>query len=194
MKAKPKLTAEYVRECLAYDAETGVLTWKQRPRSHFKNKQAWSAQKTNFAGTVAGSDTGIGYLSVVIDAQRYGSHRLAHLIMTGNWPEAEIDHVNGVRNDNRWANLRAVTKAQNHQNKRTPLNNTSGFRGVVWSKQRCKWVAQIKLAGKTIHLGIHKTIESARSARIAAEAELHPYSTRPEVLLLRSSTSIGAAQ
>ena len=103
------------------------------------------------------------YLRIGHQGKRYYQHRLAWLYMTGSWPEHEIDHINGVRCDNRWKNLREATRQQNmfnHQSRRADLP-----KGVY----RCRspinpFYAQIQINGKQIYLGCYPDITTAKSA------------------------------
>jgi hypothetical protein len=88
--------------------------------------------------------------------------------MTGAWPKHQVDHINGMRRDNRWKNLRAATNAQNSRNRRPGSNNTSGRIGVY--AQRNRWCACIGIDGKTINLGCFSTFSAAVEAREKAEA------------------------
>ena len=151
------LTVEQVREVLNYDQETGVFTWRVRVGSRA------------LAGNVAGSINGRGYLKIELLGRPYQAHRLAWLIMTGNWPESDIDHINGRKDDNRWVNLRAVTHQKNMKNQPMPSTNTSGVLGVSWDRRDKKWRAQISAGGKKLHLGCFAEFEDAVSARKAAE-------------------------
>jgi hypothetical protein len=114
------LSADKLRTLLRYDPETGFFTWKATRRG---------CSPSSNAGTVS-KDT--GYRIIVIDYRQYRAHRLAYLYMTGAWPAEEIDHRNGVRDDNRWVNLRHATVAQNCRNSRLRADNTSGTEmGVI---------------------------------------------------------------
>jgi hypothetical protein len=93
-----------------------------------------------------------------------------HTFLTG-WPF--VDHINGDGLDNRRANLREATTAQNNQNTARQSNNTSGLKGVTWHKSRGRWRANIQLAGRQRHLGYHDTPEAAARAYDAAARELH---------------------
>lgn len=90
--------------------------------------------------------------------------------MTGEWPEQTIDHINNDRADNRWANLRAATYAQNNANTGLRGNNTSGFTGVSYKKQKRLWLAYIGHNGERKFVGYFKTAEEAAKARATAEA------------------------
>lgn len=152
------LTAERARELLAYDPVTGALVWRVRSLEHFLASErrtrehacaAWNAKN---ADKPAGTPSH-GYLRVNIGRQSFPAHRLAWLIMHGEWPIMDIDHINMDRSDNRWSNLRAATRSQNKANQRRRSLNTSGWAGVTWDKERGKWLAQIKVDYRTHFIG-----------------------------------------
>lgn len=149
-----KLTAERLRELLAYDTETGVFRWRARP-------SRWSRIR---AGNVAGCVKNAGYREVGLDSCRYRAHRLAWLYVTGEWPASGLDHENLNKDDNRWANLRPATVSQNGANRRLCSINTSGFKGVNWDKQTRKWRSTIMVNGKTLYLGRFDLAEDAHAA------------------------------
>ena len=164
-KARNDLTAEYVRSLLHYDRKTGVLRWKPRP-----NSPTFSAR---YAGTVAGKIGLKGRIHVGIDYARYLAHRLAWLIVTGKWPEFEIDHIDGNPGNNAWHNLRAATSSQNLCNRGAPRHNTSGYKGVSWSTANNGWISRITKNKVTYHLGTFPTKEQAFQARIEMEFALN---------------------
>lgn len=156
------LTQSRLKELLHYCPVTGVFTWivaRQRAR----------------CGDAAGRINHDGYRQIGIDGKRYSTHRLAWLYMTGEWPERQIDHRNGVRDDNRWSNLREATNAENGQNRGVRSNSTSGFMGVTWSKKLGMWQAQIGIAGRVKYLGYFTTQEDAHAAYLAAKAKHHQF-------------------
>ncbi len=134
------LTQEKLKTVLHYNADTGEFTWLQRSKGRRKNG-------------VAGWQSGKGYIAITLDYKKYRAHRLAWFWVHGEWPADEIDHINGIRDDNRLANLRSVTKSENARNKRRYKKNKSGANGVSWYKPTGKWVAYLGLGGKRIHLG-----------------------------------------
>jgi hypothetical protein len=125
----------------------------------------WTIDRCNNAkrGARAGSVNSKGYRVINLEYHRYKEHRLAWFYMTGEWP-IEIDHINRIRSDNRWCNLRNATRIENARNMGTSKYNKSGFKGVRWNKQNRKWQAKAKVNGKQIYLGFFKSIEDAANA------------------------------
>jgi hypothetical protein len=158
------LSAERLRDALHYAPLTGVFTWRIRTSS-----------RSN-PGTVAGRLMPDRYRRICLDGGQYPVHRLVWLYLYGRWPVDQIDHINGVRDDNRADNLREATNAINGQNRRRAqrTNQSSGLLGVSWQAKRQKWMAQIQLNGKAIYLGRFKTPEAAHAAYIAAKRQHHP--------------------
>lgn len=157
------VTQERLKELLHYDPETGVFIRRTSVNNCYK------------AGEIAGSVNTLGYIVLGVDRRFYKAHRLAWLYMTGDWPASQVDHINRVKNDNRWVNLRAATNAQNMQNKAKRSDNTSGFVGVVWVPRLNKWAARITVGGRTIQLGCFDSPFAAHDARVAAAAIHHTH-------------------
>lgn len=111
-----------------------------------------------------------GYRVLCIGRKKYFAHRLAWLWAKGP-PPAEIDHMNGIRSDNRLENLRAATRSQNLANTRLLASNKSGLKGVSFSKRLNRWHATITVAGRQRHLGYHDSAEQAHLAYRAAAQE-----------------------
>lgn len=124
-------------------------------------------------GIGAGTINGEGYAQIKIDGRLYLAHRLAWRIMTGYWPENDIDHRNKDRRDNRFVNLREATGSQNLRNRGKPKNNTSGFKGVSWNSGRHAWLATIHDGAKNKNLGYFATRESAAKAYDRAALRYH---------------------
>lgn len=157
-------THERVLEALAYDPETGVFTWLQR-----------TSTKVHI-GDEAGGLTSDGYRRIKLDGGWIKSHILAWFYVTGRWPTYEIDHINGLPLDNRFANLRDEPHSVNMRNMVAPnRNSTTGFRGVSPSNGR--WLARIKVHGRQHHLGVFSTPEEAHAAYLRAKAEHHGIET-----------------
>jgi len=160
MKHRDDLTAEYVRELLDYNPETGVLIWKRGTRRAPK-------------GRIAGCPRPDGRLSLGIDGHIYLAYRIIWLIQTGHFPVNQIDHIDGDPSNNRWDNLRAATQSQNNSNMRTNKVNKSGFNGVSFYKRTGRYVAFIQKNRKTEYLGYFDTAEEAHEAYCARAKELH---------------------
>lgn len=133
-----------------YDKETGVITWKP----HAKNK--------NLVGRVAGCVcNSTGYIKIRYAGKLYYAHRLAWLMVYGEFPEHVIDHIDGNKTNNAISNLRACERQQNSWNgfKRT---GSSGFKGVTRHKDR--WTARLTINGKNLYLGLFDSPDSAAKA------------------------------
>ena len=137
-------------------------------------------------GTICRNDDGKGYITISIDNFRYFAHRLAFFYMNGLWPDDEIDHINGVRKDNRILNLRNVISQDNAKNCNLSKKNTSGVCGISWHKRRKKWQAYIANNGKKIFLGYFSSKDDAVSARISANSVLGYHENHGKIL--RSDT------
>lgn len=154
------LTADELKALLSYEPETGDFTWKIR------------RGRTALAGSKAGFLRADGYMQIKVCGRAYLSHRLAWLYMTGEWPQFEIDHINGGLVDNRWANLRDVDHRVNTQNRRRAhSNNKSGLIGA--SPHKHYFRAKIAVNGKTHSLGLYKTAAEAHAAYLSAKRRLH---------------------
>ncbi|WP_343545703.1 HNH endonuclease [Sphingomonas paucimobilis] len=161
------ISAERAREILSYDPETGIITWKLRDKQGKRNN-VFNAQ---YGGKQAGKPNVTGYGSIKLDGYDCASHRVAFLLHYGRWPTADIDHKDGDKSNNRIANLREATRAENNLNRSRYKRNKSGRAGVV-ERAPGKWDAQISRSGKSYRLGRFDTFEAACAARDAAEADL----------------------
>jgi hypothetical protein len=164
------MKASDLNERLAYDPESGVLTWKERPLGHFKQRQYWLRWNKLFAGSVAGTISSNGYVVIEMDGVAHKAHRLAWQMTHGDLPKF-IDHINGDRGDNRIENLRPASGSGNARNRKTQGNNTSGIKGVV--SERGKWKAQLSINRKHLSLGYFSTKEEAGRAVRSAREKLH---------------------
>ncbi len=153
------ITAERLRELLNYDAETGVFT-NRTHRSHSRMP----------AGAVAGSVISTGYLRVVIDAKAHLCHRLAWLYVYGRWPDNSIDHINGIRSDNRISNLRDVPHSVNMQNG-VARGTKYGYPGIMYSKG--SYFGKVKVQGRRIYTKAYPTPELAHRGWLELKSELH---------------------
>lgn len=161
MRCTRDLTCERLKELFSYSRETGEFT----------RIKAVSAAKP---GTKISHKDSKGHIQVRIDGCMYSGHRLAWLYVYGEWPKGHIDHINGIRSDNRIANLRDVTITENAQNIRNPrINNKTGLLGVSWKASAKKYVAQIQIHGKVKYLGLFSDPHGAHEAYLQAKREHH---------------------
>ena len=153
-----------------YSQSTGLFTRLIKTSSRVK------------VGDIAGYVHKInGYRYIRAEGKSYRAHRLAWFYMTGEWPK-EIDHINHIKTDNRWENLREVTHQENGKNRSKSKNNTSGVTGVSRSKQTSKWAAHIRINGKLRCLGSFTDKFEAICCRKSAENKhgFHPNHGRPK--------------
>lgn len=168
MSARPVEPA-LVRDYVDYDPTTGLFFWRPRDRSHFANARTFGAWNARYAGkrAFAHIDT-TGYLRGNIHRAKVYAHRAAFAWAHGRWP-AIIDHINGVRTDNRLVNLRECSHAENVRNSKARA--ASGFKGVFPNGER--WFARIRRGDEIHYLGTFNTRTEAAGAYDAAARQLH---------------------
>lgn len=149
------LTAEEARALLDYRPETGEFFWKIARRSCRK-------------GAVAGSPNADGYWTIRINRKLYYGHRLAWLIMKGEWPPSILDHEDTNPTNNKFTNLRLATHSGNHGNLAGYANNKSGFKGVSFCKSKGKWEAYISINCRKKSLGRYNSAKEAHAAYVEA--------------------------
>jgi len=152
---RQQLTAERLRKLLHYDPANGAFTHA-------------AAASQMPAGSEAGYVDDNGYLVISVDGYQDRAQRLAWLYMTGQWPARQVDHADTDKLNNRWANLRLATPAQNGQNCPRKSNNKSGAKGVSWFKSGQKWRARITVSGREISLGYFNSFDEAKAAYASA--------------------------
>ncbi len=152
------LMQDRLKQLLSFNPETGDFVRLTR-----------AATRIHIGDVVKGCNNGEGYLRIRIDRRAYMAHRLAWLYMTGEWPKAQIDHINMDRADNRFCNLREATNAQNKANSRAHRSNLSGAKGIT--SVRRKFRAQVEVAGIPIYLGYFNTRDEAHAAYMIAAAK-----------------------
>jgi len=150
------ITQEHLRELLHYNPETGVFTWIYR-------------KSGVTLGQVAGSLHVNGYVDIKLDGVVYKAHRLAILYVDGYFPEHTVDHINRIRDDNRYVNLREASYQCQSRNCAVGVNNTSKVCGVRWRAQRRSWQAFMMVSGKMHYLGHYTCLVEAACARLAGE-------------------------
>lgn len=149
-----ELTAEFVRQRLTYNPETGELLWREGRRK----------------GKTPGSRNTHGYIQILIGGRLHMAHRLIWLMVTGSWPLSSVDHMNGVPDDNRWDNLRAATHEQNMWNAKHRKDSGSPYKGIAKNGKR--WKSEIRHKGSVNYLGTFDTPEEAHAAYCEAAARL----------------------
>lgn len=154
-----ELTATKLREVLRYEPETGRFFWTKRIGARA------------IPGNEAGSLNPTGYIKIKVLGREYPRSRLAWLYVHGEWPEPFIDHINRDRSDDRICNLRVATRGQNNRNTKMRSDNTTGVKGV--SIKGGKFLARINFRGKSIYLGCHDCIDTAKEAVRKASLKYH---------------------
>lgn len=145
------ITQSELKEILHYDPETGIFTWLKAKKS--------------VIGCRAGFYSNLGYRQIRIKGKYFYEQRLAFVYME-NYTifKKEVDHINRNKGDNRWINLRLVTRNQNLANANIRFDNTSGIKGVNRYLKDNRWQARIGVNGKRIHLGYFDNKEEAAAA------------------------------
>jgi hypothetical protein len=165
MRINPLPPADYLRQRLRHEPDTGRLYWldcETMPktwRTRYAGREAFTCIKPT------------GYRMGRIDHKAYQAHRVIWALHHGEDPAGEIDHINRDRCDNRIENLRVVSHQENHRNTGLRKNNTSGAMGVSWFAASRKWSAYLMADGVKKHLGYFHERDDAVAARKAAEAE-----------------------
>jgi hypothetical protein len=145
------ITQEHLKNILHYNISTGVFTWK-----------SCSKYKPYKLNNSAGGYSSQGYIDICIDAKKYKAHRLAWLYVYGELPKNQIDHINGIRDDNRLCNLRECTQSQNNKNTSLSKRNKHGIKGVSFNQGKFK--ATCTVDKKTFHLGYFNSALDAKTA------------------------------
>lgn len=156
-----ELPNKELRRLIDYNPDTGEMKWKVRISNRFR------------AGSPAlASVKNSGHLHGLIHRKPFHAHRVAWAIHYGEWPSGFIDHINGVRDDNRISNLRIVTRRGNAMNRRPNSGKSSGLPHGVSVRANGRYFAQIQHNGKNHHLGYFDSPEAAESAYVKAKHEM----------------------
>jgi hypothetical protein len=151
------LTQARLKELLHYNPETGIF---------YKNNVEFGCNDKD------------GYLLIWVDGKTYRAHRLAFLYVSGEIPKNTVDHINQIKQDNSFINLRLATISENKQNMTKPVvGNTSGYLGVSFCNTYKKFVAGIKVNGKRKQLGYFDTAIEASECYIKAKRKMHKFCT-----------------
>lgn len=161
MSKASTITHERLKSLLRYEPETGHFFWL-------------ATRGPRHPGDIAGTVTTQGYRQLTIDTIQVRANRMAFLYMTGRHPSGQIDHINGVRSDDRWENLRNVTPSMNQHNRRkADSKSQSGLLGVIYLKRLKKWTSRLRSKGKDFQSGLFQTKEEAHAAYIQMKRRLH---------------------
>ena len=161
-------------EVLEYNPDTGIFICR-------------ISRKGAGAGSVAGCVEPSGYRRIMVDYKRYHAHSLAWLFIYGHWPKDQMDHKNGIRDDNRIENLREATCSENGQNRKMNVSSTSGLIGVTFHRRDKKWQACIMINSRSHHLGYFADKHAAHAAYLAAKSKLHIFQPIPRAPLIEAS-------
>lgn len=174
---------QYFKSILDYDPCTGVLTWKERPKTCKSNNifnSLFSGKKAGNIHRCKRSKT--SYIAIRIGKKIYKAHRIAFIIMTGSAPD-QVDHIDNNGMNNAWSNLRASDSKDNSRNLPMQTSNKSGYIGVNWHKAAKKWQARaVNKEGKRIDLGRYDDINEAIAVRKKYEKEFGYYDYREDSL------------
>jgi hypothetical protein len=177
-KMDSTLSFDEAKQMLSYDPITGLIAWKERDARMFRATKSKTSGdicrwwNVRFAGKVAGATDKKGYVRLRIFGRAYQAHRVAWLLMTGEWPKNDVDHRNLIPSDNRWENLRDATESQNLANMRARRDNSCGVKGVHWVPKLGKWRSIITVMGEKFHIGYFDCIAAA-SLAYAVSADKH---------------------
>lgn len=152
------LTQSIIKDHLSYNSETGIVS---------RRKTVTSRKEIDNVGWINNN----GYVVCKFLGKSYVLHKLIWIYMTGKYPSGDIDHINGIRHDNRWSNLREATRSQNINNMGIKKSNTSGYRGIYKSGKG--WGAKCMIKGKITHLGVFSTAQEASIAYETFAREKH---------------------
>lgn len=162
------ISLEEILKYVSYDPESGDFI-----RIH-TNSEKLIHQK--LLGKVCGNPSSNGYLEISFNNNNLQAHKLAWYIYYGEYPDFYIDHINGVKTDNRIVNLRKSSALENMRNRKMNKNNTSGVNGVEVTSSG-KYRVRIKVKGKLLNLGSFDTLDQARVVREEAN-KLYDFSER----------------
>lgn len=163
MKAN-EISYERAKEVFQLETDTGRLFWRTDTSIRARGEAGYTNSR--------------GYRVVMVDGKNHRAHRLVWLLVHGNLPKNDVDHINGVRSDNRPKNLREATRSENNQNRRSPSPGSNApYLGVTWDAPTGKWRAQISANKRHKYLGIYATPEAAHAAYVQAKRVLHSHGT-----------------
>ena len=153
-----KVDQQFLKEHFTY--REGKLFWARIPKNYRKD----------CLGKRFGSKHNKGYHHGTIKSKKYLEHRLIWLYHYGEWPKDQLDHINGIRDDNRIENLRECNNSENQYNRKSARNSSSKYKGVSWYPKYGKWLANFTVGGKKKFIGYYECeIEAAKAYREAVK-------------------------
>lgn len=129
-------------------------------------------------GTTAGFPTVCGGFKVMFQKKAYWVHHVVWALHTGHMPTKFVDHINGIRSDNRFENLRECTQAENMQNRSAVGIGASRLLGVHRYRNG-KWASAITKNGQKQWLGVFDTPQEASEAYLSAKRRTHTFNPEP---------------
>ncbi|HDN1095979.1 TPA: HNH endonuclease [Escherichia coli] len=156
-----KAPSDDIKDFLSYDPDTGIFKWVKH------------RCQTAKPGDVVTYKDRKGYILLGWSRVYYRAHRLAWWWVYGEMPTKQIDHINGIRDDNRICNLRLADEFQQNHNRKTPVTNTSGVKGVNWSKPHNAWCARVAFKGTRYQIGYFQNLNEAEESLREFRVKLH---------------------
>lgn len=165
-----KFSNENILEFFDYNSHSGALIIKHRRLKWFNSLNSYKAFNTRFENTCAKTTDKDGYIIMTVLGVRLIAHRVIWFIMTGDFPNGDIDHINHIRDDNRWKNLREVTRRENLRNISIRKNSPYKIFGISKIKETGRWRVKISTPQmKGTHLGVFNDFFEAVCCRKSAE-------------------------
>jgi len=163
MKAKNEIPIDILRELVSVTPD-GRLFWRNRPRSYFSSDKDWKRWNSRYAEKEAfNTANAYGYKTGRVLGVSIYAHRVVWALHTGAWPYPFLDHINGIRSDNRVENLRVVSKQENNRNARKRVDNKSGHTGIT--KVGDRFQVNVRFNGKQKTVGYYRDLNEAISVR-----------------------------
>lgn len=176
-----ELTQDLARRWVRYDPESGFAFWNPRSNADIAQPGTLNSWNKQYANKQLGFYDRDGYLRAKICSRQMILSRIIWFREFGEWPE-QIDHINGIRDDNRLANLRAVTLTENCRNRSTPKTNKSGLAGIepVYKNKRQTYRVRFQVGDKYSSYGSFEDFFEACCRRKSLELEFgfHPNHNR----------------